>query len=190
MIRAIIFDCFGVLTTDKWKEFVATLSVDQVQPAIDLNHALDRGFISQTEFFEQISDLTGRSPEHIESVINADMHKNIQLMHYIKVLKKTYKIGLISNVSSNWVRDTFLSPEEAALFDDIILSYDVGLIKPEKAIYELSARRLKCDVQECLFIDDSEGHCVGAIQAGMQSFMYKDFIQCKSSIEQITAISQ
>lgn len=91
MIRAIIFDCFGVLTTDKWKEFVATLSVDQVQSAIDLNHALDRGFISQTEFFEQISDLTGRSPEHIESVINADMHKNIQLMHYIKVLKKRTK---------------------------------------------------------------------------------------------------
>lgn len=185
MISAIIFDCFGVLTTDKWKEFVASLPTEKVRAAVDLNHALDRGHITQAEFFTQISELTGSSPERVEDVINADMGKNTQLLMYIKELKKTHKIGLISNVSSNWVRDTFLSPDELTLFDDIVLSYDVGLIKPEKAIYELSAGNLNCKIEECLFIDDSEGHCQGAINAGMQSFVYKNFIDCKNTIENL-----
>lgn len=182
MIRAIIFDCFGVLTTDKWKEFVATLPVNQVQPAIDLNHALDRGYITQKEFFEQISELTGKSPDRVESVINADMHKNMQLMELIERLSHNYKIGLLSNVSSNWVRETFLSFDEKSLFDDIVLSYDVGMIKPEVAVYELAASRLQCQPEECLFIDDSLGHVRGAIQAGMKSFVYKNFVQCKKEM--------
>ncbi len=182
MIRAIIFDCFGVLTTDKWKEFVATLPTDQVQPAVDLNHALDRGYISQDEFFKQIRALTNKAPERVESLINADMQKNTQLLTFISELKQSYKIGLLSNVSSNWVRDTFLSEQEKNLFDDILLSYDVGLIKPEVAIYNLAASRLMCDSRECLFIDDSLGHCEGATLAGMQSLVYKNFAQCKKDI--------
>ena len=189
MIRAIIFDCFGVLTTDKWKEFVATLPANQVQSAIDLNHALDRGYISQKEFFEQISDLTGRSPDRVESVINADMHKNMQLMDLIEQLSSSYKIGLLSNVSSNWVRDTFLSKDEQSLFDDIVLSFDVCMIKPEIAVYELAASRLQCQPEECLFIDDSLGHVRGAIQAGMQSFVYEDFVQCKTNIQKLLTVS-
>lgn len=183
MIKAIIFDCFGVLTTDKWKEFVATLPENQMVPASDLNHALDRGYISQSEFFEQISSLTGRSPERVESVINSDMDKNTQLLEYIEGLKKGYKIGLLSNISSNWVRESFLTSIEQQLFDDIVLSYEVGMIKPELAIYELAASRLDCQTSECIFIDDSPGHCRAAVQSGMQAIVYQNFIQCKNAIE-------
>lgn len=185
MITGIIFDCFGVLTTDKWKEFVATLAFEKRQPASDLNHALDRGLISRQEFLEQISALTGHTPEMVESVIDSDMDKNVPLLKLIEDLHEKYKIGILSNVSSNWVRDKFLSEQEKKLFDDILLSYDVGMIKPEQAIYELSAQRLGCNVEDCLFIDDSPGHCEGAEQVGMKTILYKDFIQCKTNINKI-----
>lgn len=182
MVKAIIFDCFGVLTTDKWKEFVASLPKNQVVPASDLNHALDKGFITQSEFFEQISSLTGRTPQRVESVINPDTHKNTALLEYIVQLKKAYKIGLLSNISSNWVRESFLSDTEQQLFDDMVFSFDVGLIKPETAVYELAASRLGCQTADCIFIDDSPGHVQGAIQTGMKSFVYEDFMQCKQTL--------
>ena len=185
MVKAIIFDCFGVLTGDKWKEFLATLDGAQVQPARDLNHALDRGFISQAEFFAKISELTGRAPERVEEVINSDMHKNQPLLDYIATLKPNYKVGLLSNVSSNWVRESFLNDQEQTLFDDILLSYDVGLIKPEPAIFKLSAKRRGWDTADCRFSDDSPGHCEGAEQTGMQAIVYKDFVQFKADIAQL-----
>ncbi|MDQ5886229.1 MAG: glucose-phosphatase [Patescibacteria group bacterium] len=185
MIKAIIFDCFGVLTTDKWKEFVASLPKEQILPATDLNHALDKGFISQAEFFEQINLLTGRTPERVESVINPDAIKNVQLLEYIMQLKKKYKIGMLSNISSNWVRESFLSKTEQQLFDDMVLSFEVGLIKPEIAIYELAASRLNTQPSDCLFIDDSSGHCHAAIQSGMRAIIYNDFMQFRKDIQTV-----
>jgi hypothetical protein len=63
MIRAIIFDCFGVLTTDKWKEFVATLPVRaSISPATDLNHALDKVVLSRKRSsLNKLVILTGRT---------------------------------------------------------------------------------------------------------------------------------
>ena len=65
MIKAIIFDCFGVLTTDLWKEFVGTLPESQRSPAYDINHAYDRGFITHEEYVEQLLKLTGRKLDDI-----------------------------------------------------------------------------------------------------------------------------
>jgi HAD superfamily hydrolase (TIGR01509 family) len=185
MISAIIFDCFGVLTGDKWKEFVAALPYDQQQPARDLNHALDGGFITQVDFFKQIAALTGVVPERVESVINAEMHKNKPLLSFIRELKKSYKIGLLSNISSNWIIDTFLSPDEVTLFDDIVLSHTVGMTKPNPAIFRLAAKRLQCEPSQCTFIDDGELNCEAASQEGMQTIVYRDFIQFKREIESL-----
>src|SRR5882762_4506135 len=101
MIKAIIFDCFGVLTTDKWKEFVATLPESQKQPARDLNHAYDGGFITEEEFITKIQELTGQNPGEVEKIPSSEVAKNNELLNYIEGLKPTYKIGLLSNIASN-----------------------------------------------------------------------------------------
>jgi len=54
MIKAVIFDCFGVLTVDLWKEFVATLPDEQKQAASDINHSYDRGELTEAEFMQQV----------------------------------------------------------------------------------------------------------------------------------------
>lgn len=183
MIRAIIFDCFGVLTGDIWKEFVLGLPEEQQEPARELNRAHDRMAISLQEFSQAIYELTGHEPQVIESLISSDMVKNTNLLEYIAHLKKDYKIGLLSNVGSNWIRESFLSQQEQQLFDDFVLSYEVRLIKPDREIYKLAASRLKVSPSECIFIDDGLQNCEGAKSTGMGAVLYKDFRQFTSDLE-------
>jgi epoxide hydrolase-like predicted phosphatase len=187
VIKAVIFDCFGVLTGDRWKEFVASLPEDQKEPARNLNRQLDSGIIGPKEFYTKVYELTGHAPERVESVINAEMHKNNELLDYIHHLKKHYKTGLLSNVSTNWIRDTFLTRHEVALFDDILLSYEVGTVKPDPRIYELAAGRLGEAVEDCVFIDDSVGNIKGAEAVGMKAILYQNFIQMKKDFEEMLA---
>lgn len=185
MIKAVIFDCFGVLTGDRWKEFVLSLPETQQGPARDLNHALDSGFIDLKEFLQSIHELTGKSVQEVDGVINSEMHKNIPLLEYIKVLSNKYKIGLLSNVSSNWIREEFLSASETKLFDDVLLSYEAGTTKPDPAIYHLAAKRLDVEPSECVFIDDGIFNCQGARDVGMQAIAYKSFVQCRNELEKL-----
>lgn len=185
MIKAIIFDCFGVLTTDIWKEFVQSLPEEQQEPARELNRAHDRNAISLQDFTHAVYELTGSEPKTIESLISADMEKNEKLLDYIRELSQNYKIGLVSNVGSNWIRERFLNDSEQALFDEFILSYEVGLIKPEPEIYNLAASRLGVEPEECVFIDDGEMNCHGAEAVGMKAILYSSFAKFKPELERL-----
>jgi len=190
MVKAVIFDCFGVLTTDSWKEFVGTLPMEKRHEARDLNHAFGSAAIDKAQFLKAIVELTGRQPEDIDSMLDNEMYKNTELLDYIAQLKPKYKIGLLSNVASNWIRDRFLTPEEQALFDEFILSYEVGLTKPDKEIYKLSAECLGTEISECLLVDDVEYYGQAAQELGMKFVLYKNFGQAKAEIEAALADSK
>ncbi len=186
MIKAIIFDCFGVLTSDKWKEFVRSLPEAEQEPARELNRAMDRGFLSPEDFVKQMHELTGLTSEQIMNAINPEQDKNISLLNYIRELRPKYKIGLLSNVSSNWIEESFLTTDEAKLFDALILSYEVGMIKPDVDLYKLAARRLSVNPEECIFIDDGPRNVEGAITAGMQGIHYEGVHRLRAAIEKFS----
>ena len=185
MIKAVIFDCFGVLTVDLWKEFVATLPDEQKQAASDINHSYDRGELTEAEFMQQVEDLTGRRPSEVEDVRNSDGTKNKELITYIGSLKPDYKIGLLSNIASNWIRENLLTETEQLLFDQMIMSYEVKMTKPDPRIYHLSTERLGVDIQDCVFVDDIEHYCEAARQEGMQAVVYQNFEQMKAELAKI-----
>jgi HAD superfamily hydrolase (TIGR01509 family) len=183
MIQAVIFDCFGVLTGDLWKEFVASLSESQRPSAQNLNRALDAGFISHSEFYQQIHELTGRQPKEVEGIITSKMQKNVPLLDLIGQLSTQYKIGLLSNISSDWITTDFLSNSEASLFDEIVPSYQIGVTKPDIGAYKIVASKLGVEPGECLFIDDSQTNCFGAEDAGMKAILYTDFATLKNDLK-------
>jgi len=187
MVQAIIFDCFGVLTTDLWKEFVATLSSEEIEPARSLNYQYDAGQLDRIEFLRAVQALTGRRPEEIETKLDNETNKNIELLSYISDLKPMYKIGLLSNIASNWINDTFLTATEQKLFDVMIFSHEVRLAKPDPEIFELTAERLGVTPEACVLIDDSERHCVAAAGLGMKAILYEDFGQMRGELENVLA---
>ena len=61
-----------------------------------------------------------------------------------------------------------------SLFDDVLLSCDLGLIKPEPEIYLACIARSGAEPGECLFIDDVLANIEGARACGMMAVHFTD----------------
>lgn len=174
MIKAIVFDCFGVLVTESWLAFKeehfghdATLS----QEAADLMQRADAGLISHEEFVDQVARMADMSPTEVNNILDRNV-PNVPLFDFIeKELKPRYKIGMLSNAAADWLEELF-AKQQLSLFDAIALSYESGIAKPDERAYLQIAERLALEPQECIFVDDQERHCTGAQEAGMQATLY------------------
>ena len=184
MIRGIVFDCFGVLTADLWHEFLDSLpsEVDRNRVA-DIHREYGAGRISKQESHDAILRIAGKEFTEMEDISSSTIAKNTALLRYIQELAKDYKIGLLSNVGNNWVREEFLNEEEQTLFDAMVLSYEVGHNKPEPIMYTTMCERLNLSPSEILYIDDMQTYCEAAENEGMQGIQYRSFGQCKHDIE-------
>ncbi len=81
------------------------------------------------------------------------------------------KTGLLSN---SW--GTALYPHErlARVFDVAVISGEVGLRKPDPAIFELTTGRLGVAAERCVFVDDHPGHLASAAEAGMTTVLHRE----------------
>ncbi|MDR3298051.1 MAG: HAD family phosphatase [Candidatus Nomurabacteria bacterium] len=192
MIRAIIFDCFGVLISDAYtviKREYPELYADPARATelARLSAKSGLGLITSEERKTRIAELldsvgiSGKSA--LEKAISG-IEGNTALLAEIKELRKHYKIGLLSNVGIGfWKR--FTKEETTEYFDDVVLSYQVGLVKPDPRIFELAAERLGVEVSECVFIDDDEKNVKSAKDCGMQGITYDWDMDIKKALKNI-----
>ena len=92
------------------------------------------------------------------------------ILEVLKELKaKDVKLGLISNADVIDCKYWHQSPL-AHLFDDVIFSCDVGILKPDKEIYELAMAHLNVKANECMFVGDGgSNELKGAKAVGMKT---------------------
>jgi HAD superfamily hydrolase (TIGR01549 family) len=186
-IKAIIFDCFGVLVEDSINRFYSTYLSDKpdvVEQIKALDHLSTEGKITFDELLNRIAELTGINVDEVKAILELNPN-NDALLRYIKTdLKPNYKIGFLSNAADDWLDDLF-SKEDQQLFDDFVLSYQHGIRKPDPDIFKLSAKNLGVEIDECLFIDDVVEYCEGARAIGMHAIQYTDFIMLKQDLNTI-----
>lgn len=189
MIKAIIFDCFGVLVTEGWHPLLDDYfsnSAEQRNTAIKIHNDANRGAINFQTYSEKLAKLGGVSQELISEYLDRS-RPNRKLLDYIETqLKPNYKVAILSNASNDWLKD-LLTPEQINLFDDIVLSYKTNFIKPEPAIYKLILDNLKVEPSEVIFIDDSQRQIEGGKNVGIKSILYQDFDQMKNDLEKLLA---
>ena len=77
----------------------------------------------------------------------------------------------------------FSSEEQRELFDVVVLSSDVGMVKPQPEIYQLVAKQLGVSSEECLMIDDLAVNIDGAEAVGMKGVVF-------TTTENATAVIQ
>lgn len=173
MIKAVIFDCFGVIATEGWIPFKHKYFGDdpgKMRDAVDAVSAAGTGFITHDEFIQAEADLAGISFEQAKAEIE-DNVSNTSLLDFIMNELGDYKIGMLSNVSGNRLTN-FMSAENIARFDAICLSSEIGVAKPDPRAYEYVARELGVLPEECVFTDDRIDLCTGAEWAGMKSLLF------------------
>lgn len=183
MIKAIIFDCFGVLVTDGLEALMIERKItDQDnQKIMQLVTEVNKGSVDIEVYRNAVSKILGISAaEYIEKVKNNEV-KNQPLLNFIKDLRKDQKIGMLSNVSSmDSLLSRFEEGELSKYFDVVIASGQIGFAKPEAQAYEITAEGLGARLRECLMVDDREEYCQGAVGVGMRAVIYKSFEQMKS----------
>ncbi|MHB8094616.1 MAG: HAD-IA family hydrolase, partial [Candidatus Aminicenantales bacterium] len=62
---------------------------------------------------------------------------------------------------------------EVFFFDDYILSFELGIAKPEPGIYREALRRAGCRAGECVFIDDIPENVEAAVKLGIAGIVYR-----------------
>jgi epoxide hydrolase-like predicted phosphatase len=102
-------------------------------------------------------------------------------------LRKQYKVGLLSNTSMEYVealgKNGFFEH-----FDDVILSYEVGLRKPDPAIYKLAAERLGILPEQLIFVDDLNVNIDGAEKCGIHGIVFRNIDQLKKDLAQLSVM--
>jgi epoxide hydrolase-like predicted phosphatase len=183
MIRALIFDCFGVVLSDDIQRIYNLTQPDHHDAVRELVRSIDRGTITVQQFVDQIVELSGRTETEVMAIVMAEHDSNDVLIERIKQLRHDYKIGMLSNVNKE-VLDTVLPQHERdELFDEVVISGEVGIIKPDPAIYELMATRLEVAPAECLFIDDRSPNIEAAKRVGMQAVVFTSNTQFENDLK-------
>jgi putative hydrolase of the HAD superfamily len=190
MVKAIIFDCFGVIVG---KGFVSTYRLAGGDPQKDsdfIEATLRRanlGQITESKFRSLMSDQIGISTDQWDATIKNTERVDTDLIDYIEDLHRTYKTAILSNANRGVINRVIGTYLNNGIFDEVIVSADVGMAKPDPQIYKLVTDSLHVDADECIYIDDRKSFVNIASGLGMQSVLYVDFADFKSRLTSLLA---
>ncbi|NTF31103.1 HAD family hydrolase [Rhizobium skierniewicense] len=129
-------------------------------------------------------------PDHEETIRAFRLHWHEMVSHAyedsVAILKALIDSGYDVTMLTNFASDTFRQAQKMYPFltwsRGVTVSGDVGLIKPDVAIYELHARTFGLDPASSLFIDDSPPNVEGAKAAGWQAVHFTGADQLKADL--------
>jgi putative hydrolase of the HAD superfamily len=195
--KAMLVDFGGVLTSDIWSSFAAFcerrgLDADAAKQlfrespdALAMLRGMETGKIEPAEFERSFAALLGTQPEGLVAGLFAGLEPNEPMLGAVARAREAgIPTGLISN---SWVMDHY-SDEIRGLFDQVVISAEVGLHKPQREIFLLAAERLGVAPQSCVFIDDLRENCAGAEAVGMTAILHRDTEQTISSAEALLGV--
>lgn len=186
MIRALVFDCFGVLYWDDLNRLYNLVSSSEFENLNDIIHACDHGYISRQDFLEQVAELAGISVAAVAAVMHDKHRRNEPMIERVRELKRTYKIGLLTNMGPGTLDEIFDETERNELFDTVVVSSEVGMIKPSRDIFELTSEQLGVPADQTIFIDDRPVNVDGAERTGMQTILFTTNSQFEEEFERLT----
>ena len=96
-----------------------------------------------------------------------------------------YRTALCSN---SW--GTRLYPRDVLhpIFDLLVISGEVGLRKPDPAIFTLTTTKLGVGAPACVFVDDHPGHLAPAAEMGMTTVLHKDPVATIAEVEALLGL--
>jgi putative hydrolase of the HAD superfamily len=184
-VKGLIVDFGGVLTTNVFDSFRAFGEQEGLDPetvkrafredpeALGLLRELERGDISVDAFEPLFGERIGvrNTPGLVKRLFGGVGPDERMLEAVRRAGKADIRCGLISNSwGAGLDYDMSLLDE---LFDGVVISGDVGMHKPEPAIYILGAERIGLRPEDCVFVDDLRENCAGAEEVGMTAILHR-----------------
>ena len=114
--------------------------------------------------------------EEFDIIWNATLIElNTETVFLLKKLSNKYRMTLLSN--TNVIHYDHFYPQCKdifTIFDHTFFSFKLGMRKPEKEIFELAINKTGLKQNQILFIDDSDINIKGAMNAGLNTFLYEE----------------
>jgi len=193
-VRTFVFDCGRVITFDQDREIAGRMADIVGAPPEDFPRAYaadrgeyDRGTLDAAGYWGMVAARFGRTlgKDDLGLLVELDMDSwftiNPETVAIIRALKeKGHRLLILSNMNVEGRERMYgsariLDGEDwLGLFDDVLLSCDLGLIKPEPEIYRACIARSGAEPGECLFIDDVLANIEGARACGMMAVHFTD----------------
>lgn len=187
MIKAVIFDCFGVVISDTLESAYRNLGGNydkDVEKIDEIRWKSDKGLIPRSAPY--FAEMLGVSESTWLDEVASGRSINQSLLDFIQdKLKKDFKIAMLSNVGKNRLPEIFGEGFLEQYFELIVTSGDIGFAKPEAMAYEITAERLGVRLDECVFVDDRPNYIEGAQHVGMKTILYTDFDEFKLELEKV-----
>jgi FMN phosphatase YigB (HAD superfamily) len=185
MIKAIIFDCFGVVFLDHFGKVYEHFGGDLEKDAEFIEQFFFDVSKGKKDWFEGIENKLGITRAEWDKAREEIVGFNLELLEYIDELRKSYKIGLLSNVGTEGLEAFMDYSVLEEHFDLICESSKIGFAKPEARAYEVAADILGVRLDECVFTDDRQPYIEGAQHVGMKTILYTSFEEFRLELEKV-----
>ncbi|AKJ65496.1 HAD family hydrolase [Kiritimatiella glycovorans] len=178
-IRNILFDLGGVLIDIHRMRGLRRLTALGLHGMVGLAGEFERGVIDEAQFRDRVREAAGRDlgDRQIDTawneIIGAVPPGHIAMLDELK--ERGFRLFLLSNTNAIHYREcerTFRAVSGgvpmSGFFEHIFLSYELGMTKPDPAIFRHVARRAAIDPGVSLFIDDDVRNTIAAAKEGFR----------------------
>ena len=191
MIKNIIFDIGGVMFDDSTQNINKVLNENS---ELLCKKVYGKSFLDcvlgNTEVSDYIESFRNDSDyEKVKYILSRNnLHISYPLMkenfEYISGLKaKGYNLYILSNItrdSYEYVNETI---DISKIFNGGVYSYQEGVVKPDRRIYELIVDRYNLNKDETLFFDDKQKNVDAANEFGIKGFLFKTIEDIENNLK-------
>jgi putative hydrolase of the HAD superfamily len=159
--------------------------IRQVLFETDLYERYEHGRINSVEFHARFLDSTGASIDYDTFQSAAcDVFERIDAsLRLVEKLRAAgHRLGILSNTNEGHWRFITERYPEVAQFELFALSYRLGTMKPQRAIYDAARNMAGVDAARVFFVDDRQENVDGALAAGLDAVMFVDTPQLERDL--------
>jgi len=185
MIKAVFFDLGGVIIRTEFQaprqhlaEQLGMEYEDLVKLVFDSPSSIkaSHGEISDKEHWAEVTKRLRRPPSETEMIREeffAGDVVDLEIVEFLRSLRPRTYVGLISN---SWpdLRDYIARQKFDDAFDHMVISGEVGVMKPEARIYQIALEQAGVRPNEAVFVDDVYENIKGCEKVGIKGIHFKD----------------
>lgn len=210
-VRGLIIDWGGVLTTPLRDAIAAWIEADDIDsagyrevmrewvlrsyagdgPASPI-HGLEDGSLPAEEFERTLAErlrTRGGMAVAAEGLLLRMFASFEPVEAMYEALRKARTAGVRTCLLSNSWGNTYPRERFAEIFDAVVISSEVGLRKPDPAIFRHALDLIGLPPQECAFIDDIEHNVRAAEELGITGVHHVDAASTVPRLERLTGVS-
>ena len=191
-IKNVIFDLGKVLINFDFSSFWESIGAEKCERFLDEAQEpillFEAGKISRQRFYNEVKKIYNfdMNRQDFEKIWCDVFSEKSQMIEMAKKINRKYEIFIFSNTDEihfPFIWKTF--PSIHFFKENLMLSYEIGSVKPDLDSYERALNKFNLRFDECLFIDDRPINIQVAESLGMKGILHKEFEETREKISKI-----